>query len=360
MRLATFNAENLFDRPKAMNLTNPQLGDQILADFATLNTLIEKDPYTPAMKAQIADIFGRQNQYIKLNEVHGKLLTQSKGKITVVADGRSKWIGWFELIEEHVQELAIENTGRVIGQLNADVTAIIEAEDRSSLKEFNKTMIPKDKRFDHVMLVAGNDQRGINVGILVREPLKIVDIVSHVDDKDATGEIFSRDCAEYTIQLGEYGPKVLVMVNHFKAKDANAAASDAKRRRQANRVREIYEERKTQFDYIAIVGDLNSADKPPLQHLLHDGCDLVDVMNDPNFDDGGFPGTYQNCTASEKIDYILVSPKLAEKLLAGGIERHGLWAGKNGKKFDHFPMHSAVDAASDHAGLWAEFDLKAA
>ena len=363
MRLATFNAENLFDRPKAMNLDNPQLGDQILSDFATLNTLIENETYAPEVKAKIADLFSRNDQYIKLNEIHGKLITQSNKKIKVVAAGRASWIGWFELIEEHVKELAIENTGRVIGALNADVTCIIEAEDRPSLKEFNKTVLPKSKRFDHVMAVPGNDPRGINVAILVREPLKITDMVSHVDDKDSVGEVFSRDCAEYTIQMGEKGPKLLVMVNHFKAKDQNAASSDQKRKRQADRVREIYEQRKKGFDYIAIMGDFNDTpDSAPLRHLIQDGSDLLDVMSQSvrNFDNGGFPGTYQECTAGNKIDYILMSPKLAEKFTAGGVERHGIWAGKNGKKFEHFQMNSSIDAASDHAGLWADFDLKAA
>ena len=38
----------------------------------------------------------------------------------------------------------------------------------------------------------------------------MADMVSHVDDKDSVGEVFSRDCAEYTIQMGEKGPKLLV------------------------------------------------------------------------------------------------------------------------------------------------------
>ena len=131
--------------------------------------------------------------------------------------------------------------------------------------------------------------------------------------------------------------------------------------RQAKRVREIYEERKQDFDYIAIMGDLiDYPESGPLNPLLEDGSDLVEVMNTPGFDEGGYPGTYQNCGAKDKIDYILMSPKLAEKFTAGGVERRGIWAGKDGNKFAHFEMKGPVDAASDHAGLWADFDLKAA
>lgn len=363
MRLATFNAESLFDRPKAMNLSNTEAGDQILSDFAKLNQLIQNDPYTVDIKNEIVNLFTRQSKFIKVNEVRGRLFSQTKGKLTVVASGRPAWLGWFELIAEHVQDLAIENTAHVIDQLNADVTCIVEVEDRPVLREFNTAVLDPHKKFDHVMVLQGNDPRGINVGILVRDPLKITDIVTHVDDKDETGQVFSRDCAEYTVQLGEKGPKVLVMVNHFKAKDRNSASSNAKRKRQADRVRDIYEERKKQFDYIAIVGDLNDTpDSAPLKHLIHDGSDLVDVMSPSarNFNNGGFPGTYKECTASGKIDYILMSPKLAKKMTSGGVERHGIWAGKDGKKFEHFQMKDSTDAASDHAGLWAEFDLQAA
>jgi endonuclease/exonuclease/phosphatase family metal-dependent hydrolase len=126
-------------------------------------------------------------------------------------------------------------------------------------------------------------------------------------------------------------------------------------------VREIYEQRKKEFDYVAIMGDFkDTPDSVPLKHLIHDGSDLVEVMTEPGFDNGGLPGTYGECGTDNKIDYILMSPKLAGKFKTGGVERHGIWPGKKGTKFPHWPMKSAVEAASDHAGLWAEFDLKAA
>ena len=48
-------------------------------------------------------------------------------------------------------------------------------------------------------MVDGNDDRGIDVGVLTRAGYTIEEVRSHVDDTDATGEIFSRECAGYLI-----------------------------------------------------------------------------------------------------------------------------------------------------------------
>jgi len=53
--------------------------------------------------------------------------------------------------------------------------------------------------FEHVMLIDGIDDRGIDVGLLTRKGYDIVGIRFHVDATDRTGEVFSRDCPEYTI-----------------------------------------------------------------------------------------------------------------------------------------------------------------
>jgi hypothetical protein len=36
----------------------------------------------------------------------------------------------------------------------------------------------------------------------------------------------------------------------------------------------------------------------------------------------------------------------------------GVWGGKNGTLFPHYPeITEAVEAASDHAAIWAEIDI---
>ncbi len=372
MRLATFNVENLFDRPAVMNLPDWNDGKPILEDFARLNELIAHDQYTQKIKDELLKIMKRHKGLLTSEEGDTiilrersmkktqKLVTKDKnGVYHIGPNGRSDWVGWFELKEEPVDEKATENTARVIKEVKPDVLCVVEAEDRAALKDFNKEVIPEvgGRTFDHTMVIQGNDRRGINVGILARQPYSIAHMVSHVDDRDDKGQIFSRDCAEYSVTLPNgNGNRLLLLVNHFKSQSGGAETAE-KRRRQAERVRAIYEQRLAEYPYIAIVGDLNSGpDSLELASLTSNG--LVDIMEHEKFAGDGLPGTIGEAKKlGDKFDYILMSPELAAKVKSGGIERRGVWA-DNGNAFPHFPeINSEEQAASDHAALWVDLDL---
>ena len=156
------------------------------------------------------------------------------------------------------------------------------------------------------------------------------------------------------------GNDLVLLINHFKSKGYGAQQdNDKKRSRQAERVRDIYDELNKKFDFIAVIGDLNDTpDSTPLSPLTGNGSNLLDVMKHESFVNDGRPGTHGNGTKSGKLDYILMSPELAKKVNQGGIERRGVWGGKNGDLFPHFPeIKTAKDAASDHAALWVDVDI---
>jgi endonuclease/exonuclease/phosphatase family metal-dependent hydrolase len=210
------------------------------------------------------------------------------------------------------------------------------------------------------MLIDGNDDRGIDVGLMTRLPYRVASMVSHVDDRmDNDERLFSRDCPEYTIATGA-GGQLLVLVNHFKSKGyGKPADSNAKRQAQATRVRAIYEQRRAEgVRRIAVVGDFNDTpDSAPLAPLLQNGSELRDIVTHPNFVGDGRPGTFGNGTASNKIDYILLSPELFAKVTGGGIFRKGVWGGVHGTLFPHYEeMTAPIHAASDHAAIWADID----
>lgn len=370
MRLSSYNVENLFDRAKVMNLDTRADARPVLEDFAQLNALLAKFEYSPADKVRMAELMMKlglersdQGPLVLLRRNRGRLLRRPQsGGIVITADGRADWVGSLELRDEPIEHEAVLNTARVIADVGADVMGIVEAENRPSLAEFNRVMIPTvgGTPFRHVMVIDGNDDRGIDVGLLCREGFMIDHMRSHVDDRlpDETF-IFSRDCPEYVISTPA-GNRLVVLVNHFKSKGfGTPASSNARRRAQAQRVRDIYERLTEEGNgLVAVLGDLNDTPgSEPLEPLLNDS-DLRDVSVHPEFDDGGFPGTFGSCSASNKIDYILLSPRLFEAVNSGGVNRKGMWPGVRPKKWDVFPqVQRPEDVASDHAALWVELDV---
>ena len=370
MRLAVYNVENLFDRPKAMNLGSWSEGKPVLQDFAALNQLLGEVDYTTARKTRMAELMTRlglekddEAPFVILRRNRGQLLRRPKtGGIEIVATGRADWAGSLELREEPVDEVAMRNTARVIMDLKADVLAVVETESRPVLEQFNQQILKAvgGQPFRHVMVIDGNDSRGIDVGLLTGERHPIGLMRSHVDDRDSQGQtIFSRDCPEYAIPLPD-GSTLWVLVNHLKSKGyGSKPASDRRRKAQATRVKAIYEAKVAAGDeLVAIVGDFNDTpDSAPLAPLLTQS-DLKDVFEHARFDDGGHPGTYGLCNASNKIDYILLSPKLYKRVQAAGVMRQGMWPGVRPKRWETYEeLDAPKHAASDHAALWVDLDL---
>ena len=370
MRLAVYNVENLFDRPKAMNLGSWNEGKVILQDFAALSELLGELDYTAARKTRIVELMIRLGlekvddaPFVLLRRNRGQLLRRPKaGGLEIVAAGRADWAGSLELQDAPVDEVAMRNTARVIHDLKADVLAVVEAESRPVLEQFNQQIIKAvgGKPFQHVMVIDGNDSRGIDVGLMSGRNHPIGLMRSHVDDRDSKGkDIFSRDCPEYAIALPG-GRTLWVLVNHLKSKGyGSKAASDRKRKAQATRVKAIYESRVAAGEaLIAIVGDFNDTpDSDPLAPLLKQ-TDLKDVFEHPAFDRGGHPGTYGACDAGNKIDYILLSPALFQRIQAGGVMRQGMWPGVRPKRWATYDdLDDPKHAASDHAALWVDLDL---
>jgi hypothetical protein len=103
-----------------------------------------------------------------------------------------------ELAVEATDQVSIRLTAKVIAEVDADIIGVVEAEDRPALARFNRSLVGL---YRHVMLVDGNDERGIDVAPMTKTGFDIVDVRSHVDDEDDTGLVFSRDCADYRLQI---------------------------------------------------------------------------------------------------------------------------------------------------------------
>jgi endonuclease/exonuclease/phosphatase family metal-dependent hydrolase len=372
MRIASYNVENLFDRPRVLKQESWIEGRAVLAAFARLNTLLQHDPYSDEDKAAILGALGElrllradQSRYVRLRRIRGALLRRQRdGETIVVARGRSSWIGWIELVTEHVDQLAMRHTAMVIRDVGADVLGVIEAESRTLLEMFSAAMLTKvgGVPYETVMLLNGNDPRGIDVGLMCRPGYPIVSIRSHVYDRDGDGVVFSRDCCEYHLRTPS-GETLVVLVNHLKSKGYGSASDpigNQRRQRQAVRIAEIYQGLLREgARHVAIVGDLN--DHPAsdaLAPLLVD-TNLKDISEFPGFEWGSRLGTFRGGNRKDKIDYVLLSPDLFGRVTGGGIFRKGVHRGPRTRDpWEIYPTLTApVHEASDHAAIYADLDL---
>lgn len=247
VRIASFNVENLFARPKAFGTSTWSAAEPVLKAYQEVNALINSANYTAEDKNRIRDLLVKLDIYTRneagavrrnhTTEPKWAWLRKNRGafdseprdqiqSVEIVAEGCGNWIGSVELAKEAVDETATRLTARVIRDVGADILALVEVEDRPSLVRFNRDLLAG--LYQHVMLVDGNDERGIDVAIMTRNNFDIESIHSNVDRADAEGLIFSRDCAEYKVRTPS-GTRINVLVNHFKSQSGGGGA---KRKRQ--------------------------------------------------------------------------------------------------------------------------------
>lgn len=365
LRCATFNVENLFSRPIAMDYEDFATGQPYLDAFHELNALFAHATYSATDKARILELMRRhnltgarpQNRHLEFRKIRGQLLKKQGNAYTVSAAGRADWVGWIELKKKEIADKAILNTARVIAAVDADVLALCEVEDRPGLVRFHDNVLRPildatgRKPYGYALVVDGNDARGIDVAILSRHP--VTDISTHVFDLPGASPIFARDCCEYFVELPGCSNRLVLMVNHFSSRGSDPAGN---RRRifQARQAAAIVDQRLAQgFTHIVVAGDLNDApDKPALAPLighprLVDAVARYRALIDPA---GERLGTYE--TGRTQFDYLLMSPAVQAASRAAGIERRGHYAPRTWRAFDS--VGSKRDAASDHHAVWVD------
>jgi endonuclease/exonuclease/phosphatase family metal-dependent hydrolase len=381
VRIASFNVENLFARPKAFGYSDWSVGESVLNAYEEVSELIQKASYTATDKTRIRELLVTLDIYTttRTGAIRRKQtlnpkwawLRKNRGKfdgqpsdpnqsVEIVADGRGDWIGWVELAKEPVDETATRMTARVIKDIDADILGMVEVEDRPSLVRFNKDLLAASYR--HVMLVEGNDERGIDVAIMTRAGFEIESIHSNVDKVDDEGTIFSRDCAQYEVQTPT-GVVIHVLVNHFKSQSGGGGP---KRKRQATAVREIVDGLVQQGAHVVVLGDLNEGPSAPGTHapnlasLFENNSPLIDCYSQPGFDVGMRPGTFDSCGLRNRFDYIFISQSLRPYYAGGRVFRKGLWGSRVTRPTDwqtYAEITSSKEGASDHSAVVVELDV---
>jgi exonuclease III len=361
MRIASFNLENLFTRPAAMNMATDAAGRKAIEDHASANAIIAKEAYSAADKTKLITLSNKygwhllnppKSALVYLNKIRGHLFRKPKtGPLEVVAKGREDWTGWFDLRRDDVSWQATFNTGRVIDAVNPDVLLTIEVENRPTLGRFNDQVLGAkfSMAYRHLMVVDGNDTRGIDVGIMSKYPIEAVR--SHVDEPfESKNKVFSRDCPEYDVLLPS-GERLVVLPNHFKSKrNGDDQESQDRREAQAKLAHVIAKKALVRSDYVLIGGDLNDTPtSTPLAALFDDG--FKDIQSHADYP-ADRPGTYGTGLKTGKIDYLICSPKLWSKVKTCGIERRGSYHPGVWTPFDS--VKKEADEASDHQCIWMD------
>jgi endonuclease/exonuclease/phosphatase family metal-dependent hydrolase len=397
IRLASFNVENLFARAKALDTNDWERGQPALAAFEAFNRIAEKPAYSAQDKADLLAALETLRVLVRtpdglrpnkkpfddawavLRENRGDfLVAPADREPRIEANGRGDWVGWVELLTEPVDELSTRMTAKVIGEVAPDVLCVVEAEDRPSLVRFNEQLL--GGRYEHTRLLDGNDPRGIDVGLYSTSAVEVRSVGSNVDVPDpvASGRrLFSRDCPVYHLRLPG-GVELFLLLNHLKSQSFSSGNPDPLRTRQSNEVRAIYDRLRDEgAELVAVLGDFNKGpDKddptrhPTLEKLLGADSPLVDAYGHPKFTglfdendaDRERPGSFQSCSMTNRLDYILLSPELAERVTDGGVFRKGLWGNpKNVNPPTRWSVYPEITAsrhaASDHAMVWVDLDL---
>jgi len=381
IRIASYNVENLFARPKTFNNADWSIGEPILDAYREVNTLFQNVNYSAADRTRMRDLLVTLDIYSINN--HGAIrrkrssnprwawLRKNRGSfdreprertqnVEIIATSRADWIGWVELAKEPMNELSTRVTARVIDNVNADIIGVVEAEDRPSLVRFNQEML--NDQYDQIMLIDGNDKRGIDVGVMTRAGFSIETIRSNVYLEDSVGQVFSRDCPQYEIHTPN-GTIIHLLVNHFKSQSGGGGE---KRLRQAKAVRGIVDDLVSQGEHVVVLGDLNegpvneSTTVENFSPFYENNSPLIDCYSLPGFDQGARPGTYDSCGIRNRLDYIFISQSLQSSFSVGGIFRMGLWGTRQTRPtaWDTYPlMTRSEEQASDHALVFVDLNI---
>lgn len=287
--------------------------------------------------------------------VRGQAPKSDPGRLTIAAYNVEFFLDVFDdpytLDEGHAPKprAEIEAVAKAIRELNPDVITFEELENEGVLRAMVREFL-SDMGYDFIAVADTNSDRGQNLGVLSRRP--IVSVTSHrFEDLKLGGEDqtwrFARDLWQVRIQATATQTIDLYSV-HLKSKyDSQGDKESVKYRlAEATAARRIIAENFAQKpgQLAVMLGDFNDEpDSPTLKTLLAPRADGKAFLVDAHAKLAPEQRiTYLREPYRSTIDYILVSPALAEKLIPNSAK---------------VLADTAVLSGSDHAPISASFRL---
>jgi len=228
----------------------------------------------------------------------------------------------------YVSEGRQKQIAAVLQELNADVVALQEVENRYFLQEFVDKHLPQMGY--QVVLLEGNDTRGIDVALLTRYPVKEAASYQHRRFQSSAGETMSFRRDLLRVRLGAPFDGDIYVV-HLKSQHGDEVA-DVVREAEATEITKIVAEVGAgDKDYRAmVVGDFNEVPEMPTIGILRDSG-LIDPMA------GTEKYSYNKKPYLTRIDFALMT-----SARQAGLKSVDILMSLDGHKLeacsDHYPL----------------------
>lgn len=241
-----------------------------------------------------------------------------------------------------------------IHKINADVIGFQEVESKAVLTQFRDKYL-QDMGYQEVVLIEGNDGRGIDVALFSRFP--VTNVTSH---KEARFEVpgqgtagFSRDLLQVQIRPSA-NYQFTMFVGHLKSQHGGATA-DVRRLAEATKAQEIINnfQQANPRENVVVVGDFNdTVETREIAPLVH-GTNTVDVIGQ-DLGAGNTVYTYHPQKYRSRIDYILLNQNMINEYIPKSVNLHKPYKNSAGwqdlnfyNASDHIPVTIDLNIAQD-------------
>ena len=369
MKIATFNIENLFHRDENLvGRANRDSGPRWMKELEHLLYKDQKEDADYKRMRQLSFLLGFYTSpldpYVVMRRRNGKLyLRQRNAKTDFKASQLSDWNGWIRLHTVPVNEVATKNKAKIISEANPDILLLQEVEDRQSLIEFNEHYLPKEVKFSDIMVIPGNDSRGLEMGILTKNGYHVRSFKSHANDIYDEGKFFDKDFQEFEI-ITPKGESLWILSVHLTEDEMDKKDNDARRLMQSKLVARIYRKViRERSQNVLVMGTFNAPSYCKSIAPVIKETDLKDIKIHRSFNielDKGKDADYHSLGAYKmgvnfkQRDYMLLSPSLFEGVTDSGLNRKGVWPKKKNQYRTLLTLQAEFHQASTHPLVWVE------
>ncbi|SRX74729.1 exonuclease/endonuclease/phosphatase family protein [Aequorivita antarctica] len=370
MKVATFNVQNLFHRERS--LIQQTRGKCVSDWIIEFDTLLKKKKCASNTKRLTELSFlldfdkTYQNPYVVMRKKAGELYLKGMNCSKELKSGElTDWNGWIKVQTVPIDPEATNHKAMVISEINPDILVLQEVEDKMSLDEFNKFILPKFncESFPECILIPSSEGKGRNQALLLKNGYQLESIKVHkIDDSEnATQELL-----EYEIPTPK-GRSIHLLSAYFYENKIDKELAFKIRKNQAYQVSIIYKMFQMQGKTnIIIAGTLNAPSYCNSLAPLLQETDLKDISKcktfNVEFDEGKDAtyfrlGAYRMGVNIKQQDYLLLSPELFSSVKSSGLNRKGGWPEKRPNWRIYSTIHNKNQAASGHPGVWGEINF---